>query len=138
MTPAQRGGKNALRRGRFVTVHQLRDDLEAVLRQAWNILLDGIDGQRERIIEIVIVKAGDMDIALQQVMLAHIAQHPFQQPAGGGKQRFRRAAQARAEGGGPPIPAAWGVVAGDESLRAGGDTGARQPLPKARQAIFGR
>ena len=49
------------------------------------ILLHGINAQGKRIIQVVIVEAGEMNIGVQQMMLAHVAQDPFEQSAGRGK-----------------------------------------------------
>lgn len=81
MANLQGGGQVALKRLRGLTVDQLAEQIVAVPGQLAIILLHGINAQGKRIIQIVIVEAGEMNIGIQQMMLAHIAQHPFEQPA---------------------------------------------------------
>ena len=69
------------------------------------------------------------------MVLAHIAQHPFQQTTGGGKQRLWRPAQARAEGGEHLIAGAGVIVAVDHPLRAQRNARLSQTLRKSGQAI---
>lgn len=71
------------------------------------------------------------------MVLAHIAQYPFQQPAGGGKQRLWRPSQTRAEGGEHLIAGAGMVVAVDHPLRAQFNTRPGQTLRKPGQTIAG-
>ena len=65
ITQAQSGRQNSLLFGRFIALNQLRDEVKTVVCQARDILLDGINTQRKRVVEIVIVEAGDVNIALQ-------------------------------------------------------------------------
>ena len=62
--------------------------VEAMLRQRPAVLRDRIYLQRHAIEQVVIVEAAQVDVALHQLMLRQITQHPFQQATGGGEQRF--------------------------------------------------
>ena len=88
VSPLQGGIQLTLDRLRRFPFNQFANQIKAVPGELAVILTNGIDRNGQRIIEIVIVKAGQTHIALQQIMLPHIAQHPFQQTAGGGKRAF--------------------------------------------------
>ncbi len=85
MAKLQGGGEVALERLRRLAVDQLAEQIVAVPGQLAIILLHGINAQGKRIIQVVIVEAGEMNIGVQQMMLAHVAQDPFEQSAGRGK-----------------------------------------------------
>lgn len=78
MPPFKRCIKLALLRIRNVTFNQLADQIKAVPRQLAIILSYRINGDGQRIVKIVIVKTGQSHIALQQIVLAHVAQHTFE------------------------------------------------------------
>lgn len=138
MANLQGGGQVALKRLRGLTVDQLAEQIVAVPGQLAIILLHGINAQGKRIIQIVIVEAGEMNIGIQQMMLAHIAQHPFEQPAGRGEERLRRTPQPSAERREHLIAGAGVVVAVDHPLRAQRDPRLGQALGEPRQPVARR
>ncbi len=117
ISPLQSGVKLTLDRLRRFPFNQFANQIKAVPGELAVILTNGIDRNGQRIIEIVIVEAGQTYIALQQVMLPHIAQHPFQQTAGGGKESFWRTAQTRAKLGKHFIAGAGMVITMNDPLR---------------------
>ncbi|MNV69856.1 hypothetical protein D3C71_1627870 [compost metagenome] len=66
-------------------VNQRADHVETVLRQSTTVLGHGVDFQRQAIEQVVIVETAQMQVALHQLVLIQVAQHPFQQTTGGGK-----------------------------------------------------
>ncbi len=72
------------------------------------------------------------------MMLAHIAQHPFEQPAGRGEERLRRTPQPSAERREHLIAGAGVVVAVDHPLRAQRDPRLGQALGEPRQPVARR
>ena len=109
-----------------------------MLRQRPAVLRDRIYLQRHAIEQVVIVEAAQVDVALHQLMLRQITQHPFQQATGRGEQRFGRTPQLCAQLSEHLVTRAGVVAAVDDPFRFARYAGALRAKLEAGQPIAGR
>ncbi|MNT77927.1 hypothetical protein D3C72_2171030 [compost metagenome] len=83
----------------------------------------------------MVVKAAQMQVAFHQLVLIQVAQYPFQQAAGGGKQRLGRSAQLCTELGEHLVAGTGVVITVDDPFRFTDHPGAFKAKLKTGQTI---